>query len=439
MPAQSPRWIATARLVRRAGFGASGPAIDAVAAQDWSTYLDGALGRDPDSDPGAVATPLPEFAFPGPPPGKGATKQARRQYVQQRAEQMAQLSGWWLRRMVAVAEPTHEKLTLLWHNHFATSAQKVRVAAHMAAQNQKLRTLQLGDFRALAYAMLTDAAMLRWLDGQHNTAKAANENLAREFMELFALGHGNGYTEADVREGAKALTGWTIAANGHTTLTAKRHNNAAKTVLGVTGDLDAAGFCDIVLAQPNSAPFVAARLWRQLACDSPPSTPALQRLTAAYGSGRDLRALTKATLLDPEFTASPATVVNAPVEWLIGVLRTLKVPVDTPRRLKLIDTTLKALGQRPFYPPDVGGWPRGQVWLTTASAGVRMRAATVLADAGDLSMIAEAPAGDRIDATGYLLGVGAWSDRTAAALKPLTGDPRRLVTAAVNTPEYLTS
>ena len=126
--------------------------------------------------------------------------------------------------MVAVQQPVHEKLTLLWHNHFATSAQKVRAAAHMAAQNQKLRTLSLGDFRALAYAMLTDAAMLRWLDGQSNTAKAPNENLAREFMELFALGHGNGYTEDDVRAGARALTGWVIDPDGQTSMTPKRHD-----------------------------------------------------------------------------------------------------------------------------------------------------------------------------------------------------------------------
>ena len=123
---------------------------------------------------------------------------------------MTELSDWWLRRMVAVQQPIHEKLTLLWHNHFATSAEKVRFAAHMAAQNQKLRSLSLGDFRTLAYAMLTDAAMLHWLDAQTNTAKAPNENLAREFMELFALGHGNGYTEDDVRQGARALTGWVI-------------------------------------------------------------------------------------------------------------------------------------------------------------------------------------------------------------------------------------
>src|ERR1700741_1480366 len=161
--------------------------------------------------------------------------------------------------MVALPQPVHEKLTLLWHNHFATSAQKVRVAAYMVAQNQKLRTLSLGDFRTLAYTMLTDAAMLRWLDGQRNTAKAANENLAREFMELFALGHGNGYTEDDVRAGARALTGWVIDPDGRPPLTPKRHDTGTKTLFGQTRSFDAAEFCDAVLAQPKSAEYVATR------------------------------------------------------------------------------------------------------------------------------------------------------------------------------------
>ena len=434
---QSPQWIAAARLLRRAGFGATGPDIDAVAMQNPAAYVDAALRSDPDADPGARSTPMPAPPLPGPPPGKRAATAARKQYNQQLAEQMSELSWWWLRRMVAVRQPIHEKLTLLWHNHFATSAQKVRVAAYMAAQNQKLRTLKLGDFRTLAYAMLTDAATLRWLDGQRNTAKAANENLAREFMELFALGHGNGYTEADVRDGARALTGWVIGANGHTSVAARRHDNRPKTVLGATGDFDAAGFCDVVLAQPLSATFVAAALWQRLASDGAPSAQALDRIAGAYGPNRDLFALTKAVLTDPEFTEGRATVVNPPVEWLIGVVRALRVPIDQPR--KALDDTLKALGQRPFYPPDVGGWPRGRVWLSTASAGVRLRAASRLAKIGDLSAIESAAAGDRIDAVGYLIGVGVWTDRTVAALRPLTDRPAQLVTAAVNTPEYLTS
>jgi uncharacterized protein (DUF1800 family) len=438
MPGQSAQWVATARVLRRAGFGVTGPEVDAVVTRDWPAHVDAMLGANPDADPGAVATPMPALAEPSP-PGNGATPAARKQYNQQMSEQQGVLSDWWVRRMAAVQQPVHEKLTLLWHNHFATSAQKVRSAAHMAAQNQKLRTLSLGDFRTLAYSMLTDAAMLRWLDGQANTAKAPNENLAREFMELFALGHGNGYAEEDVRNGARALTGWIIDRNGRTSMNPKRHDAGAKTLFGITRNFDATGFCDTVLAQSKSPEYVAGRLWQQLASDDPPSQQALYRVVSAYGPGRDLRALTKAILTDPEFTRSRATVVNTPVEWLVGVVRALRVPVDDPKRLKMVNATMTALGQRPFHPPSVGGWPRGQVWLSTASAGIRLRAATQLARSTDLSAIESAAPRDRIDAVAYLIGVGAWSDRTADALEPLVRRPPQLVAAAVNTPEYLTS
>jgi uncharacterized protein (DUF1800 family) len=392
------------------------------------------LAADPDADPGAAAAPMPSLAEPRP-VGKRATQGARKQYNQQLSEQQGVLSDWWLRRMTTVDQPIHEKLTLLWHNHFATSAEKVRSAAHMAAQNQKLRTLALGDFGNLAYTMLTDAAMLRWLDGQSNTAKAPNENLAREFMELFALGHGNGYTEEDVRDGARALTGWVIGADGRTSMIPKRHDGSAKTLFGLTRNFDAAEFCDTVLAQPKSAEYVAGRLWQQLASDDPPSPQALGRIVSAYGTGRDLRALTQAILTDEEFTGGRATVVNTPIEWLVGVIRALRVPAQP----KMVHATLRTLGQRPFYPPSVGGWPSGQVWLSTASAGARLHAAIQLAHAGDLSSIESVAAGDRIDAVGYLIGVGAWSDRTVEALEPLLHQPPQLVAAAVNTPEYLTS
>jgi uncharacterized protein (DUF1800 family) len=353
--------------------------------------------------------------------------------------QMYRLSGWWIRRMTAVQQPIHEKLTFLWHDHFATSREKVGRPDWMATQNQRLRTLKLSDFRTLAYALLIDAAMLKWLDGIYNFAVAPNENLSREFMELFALGHGNGYTQSDVREGARALTGWTVPYNGETSLDASNFDPGKKTVLGVTGNLDAAGFCDAVLAHPNSASYVSARLWRRLASDDDPSPQALDRIVAAYGPNRDLKALTKAILMDPEFIARSGTVVNTPVEWLVGVIRSLSVSIDDVERQKAVYATLAKLGQEPFYPPDVGGWPSGQAWLSTASAGVRAWAALQLAKFGDLSVVERAARGDRVDAAGYLMGIGAWSDRTAAALKPLADNPEHLVTAAVNSPEYLTS
>ncbi len=437
MAGQSTRWVSTARMLRRAGFGITGPEVDAALATDWPSYVDAMLGANPDADPGAIATPMPALAEPSR-PGKGATQGARKQFNQQLSEQQSVLSDWWLRRMATVAAPLHEKLTLLWHNHFATSAQKVRVAAQMAAQNQKLRSGSLGDFRTLAYSMLTDPAMLRWLDGQSNTAKAPNENLAREFMELFALGHGNGYTEDDVRAGARALTGWVIGANGQAAMVPRRHDAGAKTLFGLDRNFDAAGFCDAVLAQPKSAEYVAGRLWQQLASDEPPSPAVLNRLVSAYGPRRDLRALTRAILTDSEFTGARAAVVNTPIEWLVGVLRALRVPVENAH-LKVADATLRTLGQRPFYPPSVGGWPHGPVWLSTASAGARLRAATALARAGDLSFLDGAGPTDRVDAVGYLIGIGSWSDRSAEALRPLVARPPLLVAAAVNTPEYLTS
>src|SRR6202008_2614944 len=155
----------------------------------------------------------------------------------------------------------------------------------------------------------------------------------REFMELFALGHGNGYTEDDVRAGARALTGWVIGAKGQTSVIAQRHDAGAKTLFGTARNFDAAGFCDAVLAQPKSGEYVARRLWQQLASDDPPPPPspqALDRLVAAYGPARNLRALTRAILTDSEFTGGRAAVVNTPVEWLVGVVRALQVHMEEP-------------------------------------------------------------------------------------------------------------
>jgi uncharacterized protein (DUF1800 family) len=313
----------------------------------------------------------------------------------------------------------------------------VQYATYMGQQHQKIRDLMLGDFKTLAYAMLTDAAMLTWLDGEDNVAASPNENLSREFMELFALGHNNGYTEADVKAGARSLTGWSCALNGTTAMVPQSHDAGTKTFLGVTGNLDAQGFCDAVLAQPNSAGHVCSRFWQQLASDSPPSQATLGRLLAAYGPGRDLKALTKAILLDPEFSTSRS--ITMPVEWMMGLIRALKVSIESNEMAFGVDGVLAGLGQRPMYPPDVAGWPLGRVWVSTASAGSQLWAAYELAERGDLSPIEHASPNDRIDAVGYFLGIGSWSDRSAEALNPFIKDPKLLFTAAANTPEYLTA
>ena len=205
----SAGWAAAAHLVRSTGFGASGDLVDSVAAAGPSAWLSASLRAAPDGDPGAAATPSPTFEAL-PPLGPGATQDERRQRRQQETERVTQLVAWWVGRMVAVENPVVEKLTFGWHNHFATSATKVRSAPMLLAQNSTLRAKGRGSFTDLAEAMVVDPALLFWLDGQQNTAKAPNENLSREFMELFTLGRSGGYTEQDVREGARALTGWTL-------------------------------------------------------------------------------------------------------------------------------------------------------------------------------------------------------------------------------------
>jgi uncharacterized protein (DUF1800 family) len=425
-------WIETARVVRRAGFGASGRDVDALTGGDVAGWIGAGLAGDPDADLGAV--PVPQFE-PLPRLPRNASMADRKQADTRRNTQNAQLVAWWVKRMVSVRNPVREKLTLVWHNHFAASLAKVGSAPEMAAQNQTLRRMGPGDFRELAYAMLTDAAMLRWLDGQTNTAKAPNENLSREFMELFALGHGNGYTEDDVRAGARALAGWTIAPDGSTRQDPKRCDTGVKTVLGVTGPLDAAGFCDAVLAQPAGPRYMAGRMWQQLVSDRPASSAALDRLTGAW-KGRDTTALMQAIFADPEFASAQGSFAIGPVEWLVGAARTLHAPTDDKTVTWMVGV-LRSLGQQPFYPPNVGGWPSGQAWLSTAAARTRLAAAERLAAHVDLGAIESTAAGSRLDAVAHLLGIGGWSDRTAAVLRPLAGKLPRLVALALNTPEYL--
>jgi len=431
----SADWAATARLVRRAGFGATGAAVDEAVRVGATVWLQQGLQGDPAADPGVVATPAPGVTIPQP-LGKDASKEARKARNQELAAQNTQLATWWLHRMIAVRNPVVEKLTFGWHGHFATSAEKVRVAALMLRQNDTLRRLGRGSFTDLATAMVTDPAMLLWLDGSSSTAKAPNENLSREFLELFALGHGDGYTEQDVREGARALTGWTVGDDGSAAFVPRRHDGASKTLLGHTGTLDAGGFVDVVLSQPSAPGYLATRWWQTLVSPAAPPPESLGRIVAAYGASRDLTALFTAVLTDPHLASEAGSLVVSPVEWLVGAVRALRIPTDQGAVAKLLPT-LRALGQTPFYPPSVAGWPTGQAWLSTASASTRMDAANRLVAAADLHEVQATASSSRIDMVTHLLGIPHLTDRTVTALRPLTSDPKQLVATALVSPEYL--
>jgi uncharacterized protein (DUF1800 family) len=424
---------AVRRLHDRLGFGPRPGELD----RGFAETRDRLLGAGPDA--GAAATPMPDLGPPPDKPGKNADQAAKQQAKEQVQAQATRAVGWWLDRMAAADVASVERLTWFWHGHFATSEQKVSSPRLMLAQNRTQRDHALGSFTDLARAMVADPAMLLWLDGNSNKAGKPNENLAREFMELFTLGVGH-YSEDDVREAARALTGWSAKRDADgAQLIAKRHDDGVKKILGASGDFDARSFVDLVLGRPDSARFVAGRVWFRLVSATPPPADALARLVAAYGSRRDIRALLRAVTDEPAFRDSATSLVKQPVEWLAGLLRALGVrpaKLDDKTRAQLL-TGLRGMGQVPFQPPSVGGWAAGGAWLTTSAGVARLHLAQQVTAHADLGVVTKAR--DKVAAIGDLLGVDAWSDRTRAALAGVAGNVRQLSTVAACAPEYAVS
>lgn len=450
-----------AHLYRRVGFGARPDELTTAVAAGYEATVERLLAA-PGVDPGEAATPPPRLAALYRVPKKEDKDARLEAYQQIRADRTA-LTGWWVRRMVAVREPLLEKAVFFWHGHWATSLQKVRFPVLMQRQLDTLRTHALGDFGAMARAMVRDPALTVWLDNHRNTRKAPNENLGRELMELFALGIGH-YTERDVKEAARALTGFKIDyTTGRLELVPARRDPGKKTVLGVTGPLDDVALVAAVLARPESADFVLGRLWTRFGAAGPPPRDTVVRLREAYGEGRDVRAAVRALLLDPAFRApaNRGSLVKQPVEYVVGTLRALAL---TPEQLAApaqagtpakktpapkakakmaggagpVLASLRAMGQVPLLPPSVGGWPEGQAWLGTAATRARVGFAGVAARAADLSAVADASPADRPDAAARLLSVD-WTPATRAVLAGATDDPVRLVTLALVAPEYTVS
>ena len=415
-------------VLRRLTFGPTTSEVDKAEKAGVAATVSTVLTRR-DAPPG------PDIDPPSEPP-QDADRAARRK---ERAEQNAELSRWWLRQMAADGSAA-EKLTFFWHGHWATSIQKVKSAAMMFRQQQTFRRYGTGDTGPLVRAMLRDPALILWLDGQRNTAKAPNENLARELMELFTLGVGH-YTEDDVKAGARVLTGWTIdRGTGTAKLMPRRHDRTPVTLLGRTGVIDTDGYADLLVRHKAHAPFLAARLWIRYGSGAAPSAATTERLVTAFGSGRDVTEMLRALVLDPEFTATDNQLVKQPVEWVVGAIRQLGIDAGNldDKQLKQVSAMMRALGQVPLRPPSVGGWPAGIAWLTTSSAQVRLRSApnlVALAPAA-VALLEQAGQADRLDALARLLVIGQWSDRTAAVLAAAVKEPKRLLALGLATPEY---
>jgi uncharacterized protein (DUF1800 family) len=425
-----------AHLYRRAGFGARPDELDAAVASGYQATVE-RLCDQAAPDPAADALAPPALSNPAAAQPAAAQPAAAQPAAAQPARrEEIQLALWWLDRMVAAQVPLREKLALFWHGHFATSVQKVKDPALMYAQNQAFRTLGGGSFATLAQAVVEGPALLVYLDANQNRRASPNENLSREMLELFTLGIGN-YAESDVKEGARGLTGLTVDRRAATvTVSRAQHDDGAKTYLGRTADLAPDDVVAAACASPACAPFVAAKVWSHFARPGRPDDPVVAGLARDFARDQDVGRLLRAVFLHPEFTA-PATrtgLVKQPVEYVAGALRALGRRAGADAALF---AQLAALGQTPFQPPDVGGWPQNAYWLNTSFSLARLRFASALAAAADLSALGAAAPGDRPAAAARLLSVDGWGPSSAAALAQAATDPRALMTLSLVTPEYV--
>lgn len=272
------------------------------------------------------------------------------------------LSYWWAQRMLVTPRPLQEKLALFWHGHFATSEEKVRDYRKMLKQNMLFREKGNGSFRELMIGVAQDPAMLAFLDAGVNVKGAPNENFAREIMEMFTLGVGH-YSEHDIREAARAFTGWN-AQDLTFTIDAARHDDGNKKVLGREGPLDGIDVIDTLLAQPAAGEFIAGKLYMYFVRQD--LSPALRTELGARlrASGYDIADLLETIFLSRDFycPASVASRVRPPVELVVSTYRQagLKQVPGVPD----FNEVTESLGQKLFYPPTVAGWAQGRSWIT---------------------------------------------------------------------------
>ncbi len=356
-----------AHLLRRAGFGGTPAEIDALHARG----LEGAVSDLVDYD--AIDLSAYEAAL------------AARRYNLQRVSGLQQ---WFMDRMAFSPRPLEEKMTYFWNLHWTSGIAKVRGETLLLNQNQTERRLAMARFDDLVVAISQDPAMLVWLDNATNRVGRPNENYARELMELFCLGIGH-YGEEDVREVARALTGWTVANynrdTGYNAATfvnrPQFHDEGSKTILGRTGNFDGFDAIDIILDHTDahgsvSGRFIGSKLWSYFAGTYPPPH-VVDGLQSVYvASGHSIREVVRAILLAPEFYEAHTRKawVRSPVEYAVAAVRMLEGESD----FSAAANGLAGMGQVLFNPADARGWDWGTSWMNTGSLFARASLANAL-------------------------------------------------------------
>lgn len=426
--------LETARLFHRFGFGPR-PGEFASALNVGIAATRVKIFKNPEVDLGLSKVSSLDVTDLGARPSQLDPRLAT--YKDEIRRQNSDLTTWWLDRMVLADFSLQEKATWFWHGHWATSIKKLNFALPMYKQHQTLQKHALGNFDEMVQAMLDDGALQFWLDGQENTAKSPNENLARELMELFTLGVGR-YSETDVKELSRALTGIQVArTNGEVSFKKNRFDNGVKTILGSSQNFDRYSVGKFLVSQPNSQRFIAERVWfRYMSSQFP--LPKNSEIERAF-EGREIRELLLALASSDAMRDTRNEIVKSPVEWFVAVCRALSITPSKLTKNSALLNYLSKLAQVPFDPPNVGGWPTDDAWLSSASAQFRASFASWLIKQGDISPIANLAPAERIQKTADLLGVVEWSSRTKSALEGNAKDPYRLILLAICSPEYLVS
>lgn len=370
-PVQAIDFDEARHLLARTGFGLpKAQEIASISSLNYETAVEALL----DTLDTKAQTPPPVWLSEIPPTAKhrkGWTADQKKAFNVANRAQWRELKAWWLSEMRTTRFPFRERMVLFWHNHFTSSLKKVRWAGFIYHQNQLFRQNAVGNFASLLNQIAKDPAMLIYLDGQKNKKGQPNENFAREVMELFTLGEGPHYTETDIREAARAFTGWGVNfKTGAHVLRKRMHDNGKKTVLGVTGNLSGDQVIQVLLEQPQTAQRISAKLWRTFVGQDP-SVSRAQSLAAGFrDSNFELRPLLKVILMSAEFRSSKARgqMIKSPVDFVVGTLRYFdRTDIDTLYQVKL----LRRLGQDLLDPPNVKGWKGGTGWITTQTMAIR--------------------------------------------------------------------
>jgi hypothetical protein len=366
-----------AHLFRRAAFGARPAELDYYTSKGYEAAVNDLLaGRLANGQPSLTQTLDPVTSLSNNLTGRIA------------AQPLSKLQADWIQRLVTTTAPLTERMTLFLHNHWATAYRPGMGidTPELETQNRLFRSFALGNWQSLCHSMIQDVALSKWLSNNVNVKQHPNENLAREFMELFTLGPGN-YSETDVREAARALTGYVTVNNLDLTgsrqqvrFDPSRHDSGTKTILGQTGNFAADDFVDIVLGQPAAPHFLARKLAQTFVVPDPSSAYVNKIAAVVTGNGWELSSVLRFIFTSSEFQDAGArsAIVKTPTEFMVGVLRSLNLTSSDDISAAIF--WLGEAGQALFNPPNVGGWPKNMGWLGAGGVLARYNAGAMFAD-----------------------------------------------------------